>query len=947
MTIKELKSLASQRGLSTKNCTEKDDLIGVLEGTPSLNTGSTEAQWACPACTFLNSTLNDACTVCGTINATKKDVGWGSGPHPTSCGARPPLVAGKKKLYTCYTCDGKFKQWIEELPGAYGFRTKDGTWHEGATTDLTAVPESPNGSFCCSACETPPTHSPPPRRTSETPKSPNAAAPKREVETSTATTEFPLVGQKVTLRGLVGRAELNGSQGHVESYNPATGRYAVSLIGLGQSDRLGLKATNLVTVGQSDVISFLRKVELEAFADSLFAFGVENLSDLCDEDIVSNKHLATESIGMLPAHVTKLRMAIIQASDFASDSQHCATACASLMAAAGPAGDVWRTLRKILGKVASNPSDGRFRRLRESNAAVSTVWSFSPARAVLSAVGFSSESSGVIMLPHGEIENRRVQEVVTYLDDHRLGMGNSFVGEPLRPILPVSPPPAAASAPLSAFPEPMAPIQARSSSESSALHKRVLPESLVLVQLRPERALLGAPIGEGSFGVVYRGTYTQRRDNPPLDVAFKRIKLQSTSADVPPQVVEALSREVQVMQRLNHPNLLRLFAVCDDPHAKDSSGAHLGICLCLEYCDRGAMSDVLGDVAVDLPWALRLKIAEGIVKGMAQLYSHVPVISHRDLKSMNILISEDWEAKVSDFGLAKHRSETTKHTSTSKGGTFRWAAPETFDGTFSEASDVYSCGITLWELCSRKMPYGEMSDQAIMMAVYARQERPDLTLIEAGCPEALVESVKHCWEHDPTARPTFSKLLVDFEANGLSNTSPASLCAAPCRTGPLRADGSSYDVFLSHRQADTQDFVRHLYDVLTEKGFRVFLDRVDANKLHNLPAIVRSSRCLVFVLSDKIFDSKWCLYELRTAVANDIPIIPLRFEGSTWGPSKNNFPDIDADYIADEVTVEGETFEVRPLLRELFKIKAVEHSREYFDGFISRFVGQLPRVKET
>ena len=77
-----------------------------------------------------------------------------------------------------------------------------------------------------------------------------------------------------------------------------------------------------------------------------------------------------------------------------------------------------------------------------------------------------------------------------------------------------------------------------------------------------------------------------------------------------------------------------------------------------------------------------------------------------------------------------------------------------------------------------------------------------------------------------------------------------------------------------------------------------------------------------------------------------VPLVPLRYDGATWGlpGDKRNFPDVDADYIMDEVTVEGVTFEVRPVLRKLFSIKAIEHSREYFDGFVDRLIRQLPEI---
>jgi len=156
-----------------------------------------------------------------------------------------------------------------------------------------------------------------------------------------------------------------------------------------------------------------------------------------------------------------------------------------------------------------------------------------------------------------------------------------------------------------------------------------------------------------------------------------------------------------------------------------------------------------------------------------------------------------------------------------------------------------------------------------------------------------------------------------------------------------------YDVFLSHRQADAQDFCALLHTHLTAHGFKVFLDRKDVGKLHDLPAIVRHNQCFVFVLSDHIFTSKWCLFELKAAVeamcAGVGPaLLPLRMEGATW--NGHSFPDVDdsTGYVPNEVEVAGSRFQVRPLLRELFKTKAVEHSREYFDAFLSKLVKQLP-----
>ena len=188
-------------------------------------------------------------------------------------------------------------------------------------------------------------------------------------------------------------------------------------------------------------------------------------------------------------------------------------------------------------------------------------------------------------------------------------------------------------------------------------------------------------------------------------------------------------------------------------------------------------------------------------------------------------------------------------------------------------------------------------------------------------------------------------------------------------------DDFDYDVFLSHKQEDAQDFCRHLYSILTsgEHKLRVFLDRASdpSLKIHDLPAIIRRSRCFVFVLSSNVFNSTWCLRELHAAVQCSKraaggsrnserslapTLLPLRLEGSTWGEQRAAFPDPEAPYIPRRVaqqpdvprdssgsSSESNYFDPQPSIRELLKIKAVEHSREYFDVFVQRLVSRLPK----
>ena len=105
-------------------------------------------------------------------------------------------------------------------------------------------------------------------------------------------------------------------------------------------------------------------------------------------------------------------------------------------------------------------------------------------------------------------------------------------------------------------------------------------------------------------------------------------------------------------QGVNHTNLIELYSVCDDAGAVDVKGKSLGFCLCLEFCERGSLKDVLAETLATgtgsstLPWKLRVEIAHGMVKGMCVLYGLSPPVEHRDLKSANVLLDAGWTAKI-------------------------------------------------------------------------------------------------------------------------------------------------------------------------------------------------------------------------------------------------------------------------------------------------------------
>ncbi|KAL3835542.1 hypothetical protein ACJIZ3_010278 [Penstemon smallii] len=194
-------------------------------------------------------------------------------------------------------------------------------------------------------------------------------------------------------------------------------------------------------------------------------------------------------------------------------------------------------------------------------------------------------------------------------------------------------------------------------------------------------------LGKGGFGRVYKGTLRSGEI-----VAIKKMEL--------PKFKEAEGErefrvEVDILSRLDHPNLVNLIGYCADGKQRF---------LVYEYMHKGNLQDHLNGVEqVKMDWPLRLKVAIGAARGLAYLHSSTAVgipIIHRDFKSTNILLDDNFEAKISDFGLAKLMPEGQETCVTARVlGTFGYFDPEyTLTGKLTLQSDVYAFGVVLLEL---------------------------------------------------------------------------------------------------------------------------------------------------------------------------------------------------------------------------------------------------------
>ncbi|KAL5562974.1 hypothetical protein UlMin_032721 [Ulmus minor] len=196
-------------------------------------------------------------------------------------------------------------------------------------------------------------------------------------------------------------------------------------------------------------------------------------------------------------------------------------------------------------------------------------------------------------------------------------------------------------------------------------------------------------IGEGGYGIVYRGVL---QDGSV--VAVKNLLNNKGQAE------KEFKVEVEAIGKVRHKNLVCLIGYCAD-------GAQR--MLVYEYIDNGNLEQWLhGDVGSVSPltWDIRMRIAIGTAKGLAYLHEGLePKVVHRDVKSSNILLDRKWNAKVSDFGLAKLLGSESSYVTTRVMGTFGYVSPEyASTGMLNEGSDVYSFGVLLMEIITGRSP---------------------------------------------------------------------------------------------------------------------------------------------------------------------------------------------------------------------------------------------------
>ncbi|CAL5416246.1 unnamed protein product [Camellia sinensis] len=340
-------------------------------------------------------------------------------------------------------------------------------------------------------------------------------------------------------------------------------------------------------------------------------------------------------------------------------------------------------------------------------------------------------------------------------------------------------------------------------------------------------------LGEGGFGRVFKGwvdekTYAPSRIGVGLAIAVKK-----SNPDIP-QGLQQWQSEVKFLGKFSHPNLVKLLGYCweDDQ-----------LLLIYEYMQKGSLESHLFKRGLEpLPWEARLNIAIGAAQGLAFLHTTEKQVIYRDFKASNILLDGDFNAKLSDFGLAKLGPiNGNSHVTTRIIGTYGYAAPEyiatvganmnsttminnEFSGHLYVKSDVYGFGVVLLELLTglrvldMNRPKGEHN-----LIEWARPFLPDKRKLNKIMDPGLqnryplkaafqaAELILQCLESDPKSRPSMEEVLETLQqVNAIKMKPKGSKAGAKhTATATQRHQQDRHPLVSSHRYGHDRSLLHH------------------------------------------------------------------------------------------------------------------------------------------
>ncbi|XP_078438108.1 LRR receptor-like serine/threonine-protein kinase FEI 2 [Wolffia australiana] len=259
-------------------------------------------------------------------------------------------------------------------------------------------------------------------------------------------------------------------------------------------------------------------------------------------------------------------------------------------------------------------------------------------------------------------------------------------------------------------------------------------------------------VGYGGFGTVYKLAMDDGN-------VFALKKLTKTNENLDRFFV----RELEILGSIKHRYLVNLRGYCNSPSSK---------ILIYDYLPGGNLDEALHGRCDQLDWDARVNIIMGTAKGLVYMHHDCsPRIIHRDIKSSNILLDANMEARVSDFGLAKLLEDSNSHITTRVAGTFGYLAPDYMQtGRATEKTDVYSFGVLVLEILSGKRPtdssFLEKGLNIVGWLNLLVTENRQREIVDGRCEgvqaeslDALIAVAAQCVSSNPDDRPTMHRVV--------------------------------------------------------------------------------------------------------------------------------------------------------------------------------------------
>jgi serine/threonine protein kinase len=258
-------------------------------------------------------------------------------------------------------------------------------------------------------------------------------------------------------------------------------------------------------------------------------------------------------------------------------------------------------------------------------------------------------------------------------------------------------------------------------------------------------------VGEGAFAEILRGEW--RGLAVAVKKAFKPDEGPIAGKYAEADIADIFFREVKIMSKLHHPNIVMVMAACVEPENR---------LFIMELCHTDLFAYLHSGEEIQVKD--RLEMAIGAASALFFLHSFKPALLHRDIKSSNFLVDFMGNVKLTDFGLCATKGSdhsfgfTTQSADDAHKGTPAYMAPECLKTeSFDEKSDVWSFGVVLWELITRQIPWEGLEPTRIYAEVTTgnRLKVPD----NSGFPADYVTLMRSCWLDHPKDRPSFREIL--------------------------------------------------------------------------------------------------------------------------------------------------------------------------------------------